>query len=115
MKDDSGCTWGCPGHAGQLESHNMRSSEVSTFPRVLDGGAHADLAMPQLESHSMHSSEVNTFPRVLDGGTCTGPAGLLYLTLIPRHDAFNTFPRVLDERVYIGLAVPQVNSHIKYS
>ena len=69
------------------------------------------LSMPQLESHSMHSSEVNTFPHVLDRGACTGPAGLLYLTLIPRHDAFNTFPRVLNERVYIGLAVPQVNSH----
>ena len=51
-----------------LESHSMHPSEVSTFPRVLDGGAHAGLAMHQLESHSMRPSEVNTFPRVLDGG-----------------------------------------------
>ena len=56
----------------QLESHSMRSSEVSTFPRVLDGGAHAGLTVPQLESHSMHSSVFNTFPRVLDGGAHAG-------------------------------------------
>ena len=50
----------------------MCPSEVNTFPRVLDGGAHAGLAVPQLESHSMRSSEVNTFPHILDGGAHAG-------------------------------------------
>ena len=39
---------------------------VDTFPRVLDGHVHTGLAVPQVDSHRVYSSEVDTFPCILD-------------------------------------------------